>query len=211
MDGHGAEETQGRGIDRRTVRLLGIGGSTRRASRSLVALEIALRLAQERGARTALADVRTMALPLFDEDSPLLAPVPAALGWLLSEVRAADGYILCSPTYHGTLSGAVKNVLDALTPLGEDDPPYLAGKPVGLVALGGAGAANTITALHHTARALGGLTVPTVVVVPSKAVDLHAREVVDQGVRRRLAAMSKEVVELAYRLRSPLPVPLGAH
>jgi len=171
-------------------------------------LEAALRLADAQGARTALADVRAMDLPLFDEDGDE-APPPPALGWLLQEVRLADGYLVCSPTYHGTLSGAVKNILDVLTPLGHDDPPYFTGKPVGLVALGGAGAANTITALHHATRALGGLTVPTVVIVPSKAVDLQVREVVDQAVCRRLATMTHEVVDLAQRLRPPAPVPLG--
>ncbi len=210
MTGHSIDATSEPGADQVPVRLLGIGGSTRRESRSLAVLETALRLAENRGARTALADVRAMNLPLFDEDGPLPDRSPPALTWLLNEVRTADGYLLCSPTYHGTLSGAVKNILDALTPLGEDDPPYLAGRPVGLVALGGAGAANTITALHHAARALGGLTVPTVVVVPSKAVDLRAREVVDHAVRRRLAVMAGEVVDLACRLRAPRPIPFQA-
>lgn len=210
MDGHGTEATNEPGADRAPLRLLGIGGSTRRESRSLAVLETTLRLAEARGARTALADVRAMDLPLFDEDSPLPDRPSPSLRWLLNEVRAADGYILCSPTYHGTLSGAVKNVLDALTPLGKDDPPYLAGRPVGLMALGGAGAANTITALHHAVRALGGLTVPTVVIVPSRAVDLPSREVIDHAVLRRLAVMAGEVVDLAQRLRSPAPIPLGA-
>lgn len=208
MDGHGTDATNEPGADRAPVRLLGIGGSTRRESRSLAVLETALRLAEVHGAQTALADVRAMDLPLFAEDGSA-AEQPPALRWLLQEVRMAEAYVLCSPTYHGTLSGAVKNALDALTPLGEDEPPYLAGRPVGLIALGGAGAANTLTALHHAARALGGLTVPTVVVVPSKAVDVHAREVVDQAVRRRLATMTHEVIHLAPRLRSPAPVPLG--
>ena len=207
MIGYGAEDKAGRAPDLTPVRLLGIGGSTRRESRSLVVLQTALRLAEARGARTAIANVRALDLPLFDEDNAGTPQVPT-LRWLLREVRLADGYVLCSPTYHGTLSGAVKNILDALTPLGDDDPPYLAGKPVGLVALGGAGAANTLTALHHAARALGGLTVPTVVVVPSKAVELGAREVVDPAVCRRLAAMSGEVIDLAHRLRAPVPAPL---
>ena len=47
------------------IRILGIGGSTRRGSMSLVALTAALRLAKEQGAHTSLAAVRDLDLPLY--------------------------------------------------------------------------------------------------------------------------------------------------
>jgi len=122
---------------------------------------------------------------------------------LLAEVRAADAYILCSPTYHGTVSGPVKNALDALDLLGDGDPPYFGGRVVGLMALGG-GAANVLNALHHAARALGGLSAPTAVVVPNRVVDPVSGEIRDEAVRRRLDLMVHEVLDLTRRLRFPL-------
>lgn len=188
------------------VRILGIGGSTRLGSKSLIALEIALRLAEEAGAEPVLADVRALDLPVFDPDRPR-SEYPPTLDWLLDEAWRADGYLLCSPTYHGTVAGGVKNVLDSLELLGDSVPPYFGGKPVGLLALGGASAMNTINALYHATRALNGLALPTLVVVPGGAVDPQTREVIDAAVRGRLAALAGEAVDLAWRLRRPIPVP----
>ena len=190
----------------RPVRILGIGGSNRQASKSLIALRTALHLAEEAGAATVLADVHALDLPIYDPDRPR-SELPPALDWLLDEVWRADGYLLCSPTYHGTIAGCIKNVLDALDPLGEADPPYFGGKPVGLLALGGASGMNTINALYHATRALNGLAMPTLVVVPGGAVDPVARDVTDAGVRGRLAALAGETIDLAWRLRRTTPVP----
>ncbi len=182
------------------VRLLGIGGSLRERSTSLLALKAALRYAEEAGASTVLADVRAIDLPVYRPDVPPEA-YPPTLPWLLGQVRAADALILCSPTYHGTVSGAIKNVLDALDPLGADDPPYLGGKVVGLMALGGGSASQVLDALHHAVRALNGLTVPIVVAVPADALDLETGEVGDEATWRRLGLMVRQVIELARRLR----------
>jgi len=192
----------GTGRERGPVRVLGIGGSTRRGSSSLAALAATLGLAEAAGARTTLADVRALDLPLYDEDRPL-ADYPPALAELLADTRAADAYVLCSPTCHGTIAGGIKNVLDALNFLGDETPPYFASKPVALMALGGGGAQNALTALHHTTRALNGLTMATAVAVPGRAVDAASGTVGDEAVRRRLARMVEELIDAGRRLRRP--------
>lgn len=184
------------------LRVLGIGGSTRKGSKSLVLLASALRLAEERGASVTLGDVRTLALPIYDDDLPLAA-YPPSLCELLDATRAADAIILCSPTYHGTVSGAVKNALDALNFLFEDDPPYFAGKPVALMALGGGGAANVLTSLHHATRALNGLTIPTTLIAGGRSIAND--DVIDETVQQRLGWMVDELLDVARRLRRPVP------
>ena len=180
----------------RPIRLLGIGGSTRRGSHSLVALKAALRLAEQAGAQTTLADVRELNLPVYNADWQV-ADYPPTLAWLLDEARAADGFIFCSPTYHGTISGAVKNVLDALDFMVSDDPPNLGGKPVGLVAYGGQSAVNVLNALHHAVRGLNGHATKTFVAVPSSAFDDRWVDVTEEGVLKRLGTMVTEVIEYA--------------
>lgn len=186
-----------------SVRLLGIGGSTRAGSLSLLTLTVALRLAEEAGARTVLADVRALALPVYDADRPLEA-YPPTLAWLLAEVRAADAYLLCSPTYHGTVAGGVKNVLDTLEFLASDMPPYLGGKVVGLMAYGGGGA-NVINSLSHATHALNGLAALTVVTVSEGALDRDTGGVHDAAVRGRLDRLVMDVVDLTRRLRRADP------
>jgi FMN reductase len=188
------------------IRILGIGGSTRRGSLSLALLKATLGLAEEAGARTVLADVRELDLPMYDDDRPL-AEYPATLRWLLEEVRAADAYLLCSPTYHGTVAGGVKNALDALNFLWDADPPYFGGKVVGLLALGGAGAANVINSLHHATRAMNGLTAPTTAIIGESALDPERGTLRDENAERRLRQLATEVIALTHRLRhAPVPI-----
>ncbi len=190
------------------VRILGIGGSMREGSMSLVALKVALKYAQEAGAETDLADVRMLALPVYDPSLPLEA-YPASLPQLLAQVRAADALILCSPTYHGTVSGAVKNVLDALEFLGGDQPRYLSGRVVGLLGMGGAGAMNAVNALYHTARTLNGLTVSTTVIAPKDKLDAAAVAVHDDATEHRLRQMVGEIVDLAALVRQRRTATVG--
>ena len=49
---------------------------------------------------------------------------------IVASVRSADGVVIASPVYRGSFTGALKNLLDHL-PL-----ESLAGKPVGIVAMG---------------------------------------------------------------------------
>ncbi|MGH2613994.1 MAG: NADPH-dependent FMN reductase, partial [Thermomicrobiales bacterium] len=83
------------------LRVLGIGGSTRRVSKSLVLLRNALHLVADAGAEVTLADVRALDLPIYDHDRPL-RDYPPSLHEMLAAARAADAYVLCSPAYHGT-------------------------------------------------------------------------------------------------------------
>ncbi len=183
--------------DQANLRILGIGGSARRGSRSLSALRAALGVAEASGAQTVLADVRDLDLPVYDSDKAL-EEYPHTLRRLLDEVRAADAYILCSPTYHGTIAGGVKNVLDALNFLAADTPPYFGGKVVGLRALGGESATHVIDALHHATRALNGLSTPTVVTVPGSALDPESGALHDPVTRERLQTMVDQMIVLTH-------------
>ncbi|HEY8291089.1 MAG TPA: NAD(P)H-dependent oxidoreductase [Thermomicrobiales bacterium] len=182
------------------VRILGIGGSTRRGSMSLLALKTALRLAEEQGAQTSLAAVRDLDLPLYNGERHL-SDYPTTLHWFLDEVRAADGLVICSPTYHGTVSGAVKNALDSLEFLANDQPGYLAGKSVALLGYGGASAMNTINALYHTVRALSAHVVPTVAILSRDQLDAEQVDIREAGVRQRTATMMREVIDLGRLIR----------
>jgi FMN reductase len=191
----------------RRVRIVGIGGSTRMGSKSLIMLKTALRMADDEGAIAILADVRELDLPLYDDDKPLEA-YPESLARLIEVCRGAGAFIFSSPTYHGTVTGAVKNVLDCLNFLWNEDAPYLQGKPVGLMALGGPGSMNTINALHHSARGLNGISVPIAATIPGSGVDEASEEVIDKNGLTRMRATVSELIDLASRLRRPLTVPL---
>ncbi|MFE1272567.1 NAD(P)H-dependent oxidoreductase [Streptomyces sp. NPDC058757] len=102
----------------------------------------------------------------FPAYRPGLGTSHAAVAGFLDELRAADGVVLVSPTYHATLSGLLKNALDYVNDI--DGPvPYLEGRPIGTVAVGAAaqGAVSTLTTLRTIGHALRGWPTPVGVAV----------------------------------------------
>jgi len=178
------------------LRLVGIGGSMRVASRSLTALARAAGHATALGCAADVFDVRRLDLPVYRPDWTL-ERYPASLAAMLTAVRAANIVLFSAPTYHGTVSGAVKNAIDALDFLVNDDPPYLTGRVVGLIGVGG-GATHVLDALAHAARAFDAVVVPTYVGVPGDAIDDAGR--IDDHIDQRLQRMVAAAIALAHRI-----------
>jgi NAD(P)H-dependent FMN reductase len=91
-----------------TFNVLGVAGSTRQGSYSTRALKIVLEHAKKHGAEVRLLDLSRMVLPLYDPSAPASKEVEYAA----EAVAWADAFILTSPDYHGSMSGALKNFLD---------------------------------------------------------------------------------------------------
>jgi FMN reductase len=164
--------------------VVGLGGSLRRPSRSLSALEVAGQAAEAVGAEVRLFDLRVLDLPLF---VPRAAPTPAALEYA-DAVYEADGLIWSSPMYHGTISGAFKNALDWLELLGQRDPPYLTDKIVGLIS---------------SASGVQGLQAAVPLVVPIASRDAFDAEgkLADERVVNQLRHLGEEVAEICLGRR----------
>lgn len=138
--------------------VLGLGGTMRFGSSSSRALEAALDAARRAGARTTLIAGPQLDLPAYD----VAAERTAAADRLVDAVRRADGLIIASPSYHGGISGLLKNALDHLEELRGDVRPYLHDRPVGLIATGDGwqGPNATLQALRLTVHALRGWPTP---------------------------------------------------
>lgn len=111
--------------------LLGIAGSLRRGSlnrRLLVAARHELPPGISLRTWDGLA-----AVPPFDEDAED-GPEPVAVAELRAVIAAADGVLIATPEYNGSLPGQLKNALDwASRPYGA---AALSGRPVGVVGAG---------------------------------------------------------------------------
>ena len=140
--------------------IVGIGGTTRANSTSERALTKALEAAERAGARTLLFSGAFLAkLPIYDPSCG--DPVPE-VGELLAAVREADGILVATPGYHGSVSGLIKNALDTLEGLRADARPYFEGRAVGLIvtADGWQACGTTLSALRTIIHALRGWPTP---------------------------------------------------
>jgi FMN reductase len=151
--------------------IVGIGGTMRPDSSSEQALKAVLVAAENQGARTELFGGAALAkLPIYDPKdgggTALRAPIVEA-------VRRADGVIVSSPGYHGSISGLIKNALDGLEDLRTDARPYLDGRAVGLIAVadGWQAGGTTLAAMRAVVHALRGWPTPFGIVINPNAVD----------------------------------------
>jgi FMN reductase len=178
----------------RPIRIVGLGGSSNPRSSTTAALATALAGAAAAGAEVMSFDVQTLDLPMYAYGMS----TPAAEE-LMTAVRGAQGMIWCSPLYHGSVSGAFKNTVDWFELLARDDPPYLSGKVIGLVATaGGDQALQAINTMENIVRALRGWTLPlTAPVARADAAFDPAGAALDPLLDERLRVIGREVVRAA--------------
>jgi FMN reductase len=135
--------------------IVGIGGTVRAGSSSERTLAAALAAAEAAGARTRLFGGEVLArMPIYNPAEPGEHP---ERNELVEAVREADGVIVCTPGYHGSLSGLLKNALDSLEPLSSDVRPYFEGRAVGCIVVAdswqaGGSALSALRAIVHALR-----------------------------------------------------------
>ena len=184
--------------------VVGIGGSLRGASTGERALCLALKAAEEAGARSLLFNGPFLArLPIYaSEDSERNAEQRE----LVEAVRRADGLIIASPGYHGGISGLVKNGLDLLEDLRDDRRCYLDGRAVGCIitASGWQTIGTALTALRSIVHALRGWPTPlgAGLNTAEKIFD-STGACVHQGAALQLAGVGRQVIEFAHKWALP--------
>lgn len=123
-------------------------------------MEAALEGAAESGAETRLIDLNGYNL-IFRAGQDETG-YPSDVARLRAEVKQADGIILGTPEYHGSLSGVLKNALDLM---GFDE---FEGKMIGLVGVSGGqmGAFDALKTLRNIGRALHAWVIPEQASIP---------------------------------------------
>lgn len=179
--------------------IIGIGGSLRDGSTSEKALRFALAEAACLGARTLILTGQSLNLPLYDAGA--LAPSAEAL---VEAIRAADGVIIATPSYHGSISGLIKNALDYTEELRTDARPYLTGRAIGsIVCAGGVQAIGaTLATLRTIVHALRGWPTPFSAVVNAGQRPFSADgECSNPAIAQQLAFVAHQVAEFAEMRR----------
>ncbi|MEM5318591.1 NAD(P)H-dependent oxidoreductase [Paraburkholderia sp. JHI869] len=181
-----------------TPLIVGIGGTTSDRSSTESALKIALKSAASHGARVKVFGGRHLQqMPHFE---PSVSDNNFAREFL-DAVREADGIIIGTPCYHGSISGLLKNALDHLERTSKDERVYLDGLPVGLIAtaFGWQAVGTTLLTLRSIVHSLRGWPTPYgagIKVTPG----LFAEDAcLDPDVQAQLNLVGSQVTDAAFR------------
>lgn len=178
--------------------IVGIGGTLRPGSSTQVAVEQALAHAEKLGATTRMFAGADLALPFYAPESSHRTDQAAEL---VDALRQADGVVIGSPGYHGSVSGLIKNALDYTEDLSCDVRPYLDGRAVGLIAAGAGmqAAVTTLGMLRDVTHALRGAPTPYGVAFCSAD---KSDERISQT-ESQLALLAGQVLQLAQPMQRP--------
>lgn len=111
------------------MKILGLSGSLRRKSHNTALLRVAARALPD-GAELELYD-GLRDLPAYDDDIEADGATPEPVARLRQAIAAADGVLIATPEFNGSIPGPLKNALDWASRPWPDNP--LRGKPVAVV------------------------------------------------------------------------------
>ncbi len=180
------------------VKIVGIGGSLRPNSYTYQALELAAERVQVLGASVEILDLRTIQLPFCHggDDYPDYPDVER----LRQCVKEADGLILATPEYHGSVSGVLKNALDLMS------FEHLAGKVTGLISvLGGQSNSNALNHLRLIMRWVHAWVIPEQIALGQawQAFEPEGK-LSDEKLSQRFDKFAQSLVENTCKIRGAL-------
>lgn len=177
--------------------IVGIGGTTRVGSTSELAMRATLQMAETLGATTAVLCATDLVMDPYD---PAVQTRSASAQRLVELIRSADGIVIASPSYHGSIPGLLKNALDYTEDLRNDVRPYFDGRSVGCVvcAEGIQAMGTTLFTLRSIVHALRGWPTPYAVTINSSTKPFGSDGVLrDELVANQLQILAQQVVQFA--------------
>ncbi len=175
------------------LKVLGLSGEYRPTSKCGMLVNHALDIAKSLGAEVYFWDLDVKPLPIVGEEGCWEDPNVKEFQELAT---TCDAFLVASPEYHGTMSGAMKNTFDWLY------SKHVKGKVFGLMStLGGAQNSNTLNHMRIMLRWLHAWPVPEQLAIGKvkEAFDEDGNLVNDETIER-LTKVVKSVIENSNKL-----------
>lgn len=169
------------------LKVLGVAGSMRNDSYSKKALNLALESAKRHGAQVQLLELAKADIPIYSPSSTVPAKVEENVAW-------ADAFILASPDYHGSVSGALKNFLDYFY-------EEFSGKLFGYIVASHEKGLTVMDQMRTSVRQCYGWSLPYGVSVNGEQ-DFVEGHIVNRELSERLEMMSRDLVMYGRLLRA---------
>jgi NAD(P)H-dependent FMN reductase len=189
-------------------KIVAFAGSLRTGSFNKKLLAIAVDAVRAAGAEVTVVDLRELNLPLFDQDIEDSTGLPDGAKKFKALLRANDGFLIASPEYNSSITGALKNAIDWASRSESDDEPDLVafrGKTAALCSAspGALGAMRALMTVRSILGNIGVFVLPTQVSIPKahEAFD-DAGKLKDERKTKQIAALAKALVEFTTKLKS---------
>lgn len=174
-------------------RIVIVLGSTAPGGRLGALADEAEKAAKEAGADVVRRDLSERELPVMCTEDPEQSGLPV-VETMRREAAEADGFILLTPEYHGSMSGALKNWFDYLY-------LELAGKFAAVIATTGGGCGDmSITAVKNSFNWCHGFTLPFH--AAGKPADFDGDTLTSERLRDRVHRIGHDVVRYAPVIRA---------
>ena len=174
------------------MKIVGIAGSMNsNNSTTKQAVAIVLDAAKAAGADIEMIHLADWNLPIYD-DREDATTYPEIVHRFVQKISEADGLVIGSPEYHGTITGALKNAIDFL------EGRHLRDKQVALIGVAGGsmGATNTVNTLQLIMRNLHAWPLPASPSIPS-AYNAFTSEgkLKDERLQARMESLGQQLVQ----------------
>jgi len=182
--------TNGKSGVKKGLRITAVCGSLSAGGSTKMALSLVLKGASEFGVTTKLIELRDYKLAFCGEVDE--KDYPPDVFRLRKELKESNGIILGTPEYHGSLTGALKNMLDLMS------QNEFEGKIVGLVGVAGGhtGALNSLNTMRTIGRNMHCWVLPQEVsIAESSKVFNQNGTVNDPLIEQRLLNMGRQIVK----------------
>lgn len=178
----------------KSLNVLGVSSSMREGSFGTRTVKTVLDTAQKYEAKTRLLELRKVGMPLFNPDSDSSIQSDMKLQKVTNDVNWADAYILVSPDYHGSISGAMKNFLDYYW-------EEFAGKTFGYICTSHEKGLTVMDQMRTAVRQCYGWSLPYGISVNGQEDFNKVGEVVNSLLDKRLRMLARDLVVYGKLIR----------
>lgn len=185
-------------------KIIALAGSLRKESFNQKLISEAARFALESGAEVEVIKLADLNLPMFDEDIEAQDTPPGAQ-LLKDKLRSADGLLLASPEYNGSITGALKNAIDWASRTEQGAVPAFRNTVTALFASspGGLGGLRGLNHVRDILCGIGSLVLADQLAVPAihSKLDEQGR-ISDANTAEQVASLAQQLVSVASKLKN---------
>ena len=188
-------------------KLLAFSGSLRKNSWNHQLVQVAAQGAREAGAIVTEIRLKDYGMPIYDQDWFDENGFPESVLELKAMMKEHDGFIIASPEYNGSLSGALKNAIDWASRSEPGESPLALScfrdKTAAIMATspGGLGGLRGLNHLRNILDGMGVFVIPDQKAVPNAMKVFDAQgHLTDERQREAIANLGKKLAQVTTKL-----------